>query len=124
MCGISNGITGFAAATIWASAFSDAAGFNGDATNWGTIQFPDLNGDGKADVCGRGPTGVVCGWSNGTSAFATGNWLDRYTDLDGSGTDLSYGATLSVANLNVSGCQVVTGRGTYLKPSVRRLAPF
>ncbi|HET6148215.1 MAG TPA: VCBS repeat-containing protein [Polyangia bacterium] len=124
VCGISNGTSGFGTPATWASTFSDAAGFTTDATNWGTIQYPDLNGDGKADVCGRASTGVICGLSNGTSAFATANWLDQFTDTNGWRTDLSYGATLQTANLNVTGCRAVTKRSTFSQPLVRRLAPF
>ena len=70
---------------------------------WGTIQFPDLNGDGKADICARTTTGVDCGLSNGTNAFAVTHWLDQFTDANGWRTDLSYGATLQTPNLNVTG---------------------
>src|SRR5262249_36558595 len=28
---------------------------------WSTIRLADIDGDGKADLCGRGPTGIVCG---------------------------------------------------------------
>lgn len=48
-------------------AFSDAAGWNAGPAYYATIQFPDLNGDGKADVCGRGVNGVACALSSGTS---------------------------------------------------------
>lgn len=33
--------------------------------NWGTIDFPDLNGDGKADACWRHDAGVKCWISTG-----------------------------------------------------------
>jgi hypothetical protein len=67
---------------------------------------------------------VTCGLSNGTSAFATASWLDQFTDANGWRTDLSYGATLQTANLNVTGCRAVIKRSTFLQPLVRRLAPF
>ncbi len=123
-CGISNGTSAFSALTIWTAAFSDAAGANGDATLWGTIQYPDLNADGKADVCGRTAAGVTCGLSNGATAFTTAPWLDQFSDVNGWKADLSYGATLQTPNLNVTGCTAVTKKSTYSQPLSRRLAPF
>ena len=53
--------------TRWSNNYSDPLGCNSDPSFWGTIRFPDVNGDGTADVCGRGGIGIVCGVSNGTS---------------------------------------------------------
>jgi hypothetical protein len=118
-CGLSNGTSAFSATTTWAAQFSDAAGLSTSPTLWGTIQFPDLNGDGKADICARTTSGIDCGLSNGTS-FAVTHWLDQFTDANGWGTDVSYGATLQTPNLNVAGCTPVTTKSTYL-PIVHRL---
>jgi hypothetical protein len=123
-CGISNGSSAFSGPTSWAPAFSDAAGFNTDASGWGTIQFPDLDGDGKADVCGRTAAGITCGLSNGATGFNTASWLDQFTDTNGWRTDLSYGGTLQTPNLNVTGCNAVSKRSTYSQPLSRRMAPF
>jgi hypothetical protein len=124
VCGISNGTSGFSALTMWTQAFSDAAGANADATSWGTIQYPDLDADGKADVCGRTAAGITCGLSNGAGAFATAAWLDEFSDVNGWKTDLSYGTTLQAPNLNVTGCATVTKNSTYVQPISRRLPPF
>jgi hypothetical protein len=123
ICGLSNGTSAFGAPTVWVAEFSDAAGFGVDATLWGTIQFPDLNHDGKADICARTTAGVDCGLSNGTSGFAVTHWLDQFTDANGWHTDPSYGASLQTPNLNVTGCAPVTKRSTS-SPLIRRLAPF
>ena len=48
------------------AAFKDPP-FDSRVDTWSTIQFPDLNGDGKADLCGRGPDGLHCGLSTGAS---------------------------------------------------------
>src|SRR5258708_25694656 len=32
---------------------------------YGSIRLADINGDGLADLCGRGPNGIVCAISNG-----------------------------------------------------------
>ena len=47
-------------------AWSDAAGWN-KPESFTTIQFADINGDGRADVCGRSAAGVECWLSSGTS---------------------------------------------------------
>ncbi len=47
-----------------------------DADGWGairhfsTLRLADVDGDGKADLCGRGPAGVLC-WPSLGSSFAT-----------------------------------------------------
>jgi peptidoglycan/xylan/chitin deacetylase (PgdA/CDA1 family) len=80
--------TSFAPATRWSQGvdFSDA-----DVVPWaknaaygGTIRFGDLNGDGRADVCGRGPAGVVCALSTGRGFTTTTVWLRTgMADADG-----------------------------------------
>lgn len=81
-------------------AWSDASGWGG-AEHYVTIRYPDLNGDGKADICGRASTGIVCSLGTGTGftgGFATGPpltspvWADpkynhtiQYPDLNGDG---------------------------------------
>jgi hypothetical protein len=41
--------------------FGDNTGWQGAAHHWSTIRFPDINGDGTADVCGRSVNGLFCG---------------------------------------------------------------
>ncbi len=36
-----------------------------DPTNYLTIQYPDINGDTQADLCGRANAGIVCWLSTG-----------------------------------------------------------
>ena len=76
------------------SQFSDSGGWQ-DPQYYSTIHLADINGDGKADICGRGTLGFYCGLSNGsgfdgqeysigTTAFsnATGwNMPDYYLDI-------------------------------------------
>lgn len=40
-------------------AWSDAAGW-GEVAYWSTIRLDDIDGDGRADLCGRGPDGFEC----------------------------------------------------------------
>jgi hypothetical protein len=57
VCALSNGRS-FLQATVWLAGMSDAAGWQ---PHGASIQLVDVDGDGRADVCGRGPDGWVCG---------------------------------------------------------------
>lgn len=48
------------AASSWSGAFNDTLGWGGAKAMWSSIKYPDVNGDGRADVCGRTPNGVQC----------------------------------------------------------------
>ncbi|MEZ4750458.1 MAG: hypothetical protein R3B54_07465 [Bdellovibrionota bacterium] len=50
----------FGEARYWtASVFGNDTGWHTQPHHWQTIRFPDLNGDGAADVCGRSSYGLV-----------------------------------------------------------------
>lgn len=55
---------GFSYDPIIGPALSDAAGW-GDPSRYYTIQLGDVNGDGKADICGRDSSGMKCWLSDG-----------------------------------------------------------
>lgn len=63
VCYVSTG-AGFSTTQIRGPVWSDAAGWN-SPEYYSTIQFPDVNGDGKADVCARSSSGISCSLSNG-----------------------------------------------------------
>ena len=48
---------------------ADAAGWD-DVVRYGTIRMGDVDGDGRADVCGRAPGGMQC-WLSGERGFGT-----------------------------------------------------
>jgi len=91
---------GFEGTPIAGPAWSDEAGWDA-LDRWSTIRLLDLDGDGRADLCGRGPDGIACHLSEGDGfgpALAGpawgdgGGWTDfanastvRYGDLDGDG---------------------------------------
>ena len=93
--------------------FSDA---DSDFGNWtqvpyyDSIKLIDINRDGFADVCGRGPSGIYCALSTGT-AFET----KRLVDLDlADGFGWGYpntGATISFGDLNGDSRVDVCARG-------------
>jgi hypothetical protein len=56
--------SGFDTAAIGGPSWSDGAGWDA-VKHYSTIRFADLDGDRRADICGRGPDGVVCHLSEG-----------------------------------------------------------
>ncbi len=58
------------AGTFDSDLFADGNGF-GTADKFRTIRMADVDGDGKADACGRGTDGLVCVLSTGTDFGAT-----------------------------------------------------
>jgi len=101
--------SGFAAATRWSSALADAAGW--DASHYGaTLLLGDLDGDGRADLCARGPGGIVCGRSDGASFADPTPRLDNvFTDAEG-WTARSRFLSLRLADVNGDGLADVCGR--------------
>lgn len=72
----------------------------------------DVNGDGKADVCGRGIAGILCGLSQGTSYATPTLWNGAYSD-DNGWDSTSYGPNIQFADLNGDGKADVCVRGQY-----------
>ncbi len=108
-CMLSTG-TGFANWFL-GPAWSDA---NGWATpdKYKTIQFADINGDGKADICGRAATGYECWLSNGTG-FPTKVIGPNYSDGQGWGVSPAYYETIQLADVNGDGKADSCARGNY-----------
>ncbi|MEO8800167.1 MAG: GH25 family lysozyme, partial [Polyangiaceae bacterium] len=95
VCEISNG-NGFTS-EIRGPAWSDANGWNAEKY-YSTIRFADVNGDGKADVCGRASTGMICELSNGTG-FPTEIAGPAWTDAAGWDKPQYY-QTIELADVN------------------------
>jgi hypothetical protein len=110
-CALSDG-SGFGEGRHWLTGFfTDADGYDEAPALWGSIQFPDVDGDGAADVCGRRPDGLVCARSNGADAFEDARrWTDRFGDGDGWGSPI-YWSTLQFPDLDGDGDADVCARG-------------
>jgi hypothetical protein len=112
-CSLSTG-SGFASPSLWTSGFRDSYGWNASEAYWGTIQFPDVNGDGKADVCGRGVAGVHCELSTGNSFDPSNNlWTGGFSNYYGWNASKSYWGTIQFPDVNGDGKADVCGRDSY-----------
>jgi hypothetical protein len=110
-CALSNG-SGFGAVSLWSTNFRDSFGWNAGPEYYSTIRFPDVNGDGRADVCGRGSGGINCGLSNGAIFAATSLWTTNFSDLNNWHTSPGYYSTIRFPDVNGDGRADVCGRGS------------
>jgi hypothetical protein len=105
---------GFERAHVWSNTgdFSDDQGWNGNPAYYGSIRLGDINGDGRADVCGRNASGVVCALSTG-QAFAPARPVipaDPFSDANYGG--VASGASLALLKLDGDTHKDVCLRGT------------
>ena len=102
------GASGFTA-EIAGPAWSDASGWAAPQY-YSTIQFADVNGDGKADVCARAAAGIVCELSDG-HGFPTEIAGPAWSDASGWGA-VQYGSTIRFVDIDGDGKADVCGRSS------------
>ena len=101
----------FFPSSLWSDHFSDEQDWHADPAYWGTIRFPDLNGDGNADVCGRGVAGIWCALSDGSDFLDPALRTTHFSDDQGWNSDPAYWDTIRFPDLNGDGNADVCGRG-------------
>lgn len=104
---------GFSATPITISAWSNAASWNQEKF-YSTIQFADVNGDGKADLCARTNTGIECylGFDeNGFSATVVKLTTDFTDGLGWGDATKKYYYTLRFVDLDQDGRSDICGIG-------------
>jgi hypothetical protein len=106
-CAISTG-SSFGSLSLWSSSYSDANGWNA-APYYSTLAFPDLDGDDRADVCGRGVFGIYCARSGSGSFGAVKQWTSGFSDAAGGNVDSTF-STISYPDINADGLADVCGR--------------
>ena len=89
-------------------AFSNAGGWN-RPEYYSTIAYPDLNGDGKADICARGIGGVGC-WLNTGTRFVTSGFSRAFSNAGGWNLP-EYYSTIAYPDLNGDGKADICARG-------------
>ncbi|MEM9176719.1 MAG: FG-GAP-like repeat-containing protein [Myxococcota bacterium] len=57
-----------------------------------TLRLADIDGDGRADVCGRGNLGVYCARSSGLDFFDFRLWTSTFSDADGGTAPQTWGS--------------------------------
>jgi peptidoglycan/xylan/chitin deacetylase (PgdA/CDA1 family) len=83
--------------------FSDGEGWVSDPSYYRTFRAADINGDGKADVCARGPNGIVCATSSGSKFTPMSTLISsEFTDALG-WKDVRYASTLLLADVTGDG---------------------
>lgn len=99
-CALSNG-AGFGPTQWTRNTFGDGDNWQGAASRYRSIRLADVNGDGRADVCGRNVTGVACAFSAGDGTFQTYHYLNNaeYRDDLGWWPD-AHGLTLGLADID------------------------
>ncbi|MDG2009780.1 MAG: VCBS repeat-containing protein [Candidatus Binatia bacterium] len=111
----------------WLDGFTDADGWHTDPAYWKTIQFPDVDGDGRDDICGRGIDGISCALSTGSSFGSLELWSDSFSDADQWNSDPSLWSTIQFADIDDDGDDDVCGRGfagVYCARSLANVAVF
>ncbi len=79
-----------------------------DVSNYATIHFADINGDGKADLCARSDAGIQCWLSNG-NGFGASVSGPSMSDTDGY-NNVKYYSTIRFADINGDGKDDVCAR--------------
>ncbi len=106
LCFLGTG-TGFST-RVTGPAWSNAEGW-GEPKHYSTIAYPDLNGDGKADICGRGGNAILCFLGTGTG-FSTRVTGPAWSNAEGWGEPKHY-STIAYPDLNGDGKADICGRG-------------
>jgi hypothetical protein len=99
---------GFNADTIVGPEWSDGNGWEAEKY-YATIRMLDMNGDGMADLCGRGPGGIQCYLANG-EGFDDGLPGPELSDANGWGSPQYY-ATIRSGDITGDGMDDLCARG-------------
>lgn len=91
-------------------AWSNDLGWS-DISNASTIRFPDVNGDGKADVCGRANKGIICHLSKGDQFDAT-QWQGPEWSDDLGWNNVQYYSTIQFPDVNGDGKHDICARAS------------
>jgi LmbE family N-acetylglucosaminyl deacetylase len=115
------GFVGFGEAHHWSDTgdFSNDEGWGDAAAHYGSVRLGDINGDGRADVCGRNANGLVCGLSMG-EAFETARAVlasDPFTDTQGYASE-AFGASLAIVRMDADSHLDLCLRGPLLAGGV------
>src|SRR5205085_2437553 len=114
LAGMNGGTPTLGPKTLWSQGidFGDQQGWKSDASFWSTIRFVDINGDHKADVCGRGTAGIYCGISTGSAFSSLSAPFSTFFSNANSWANVIYYSTIQYADVNGDGYADVCGRAS------------
>jgi hypothetical protein len=110
-CGLNDRSSRFEPRRLYTGEFSDALGW-GPAEYGSTLRYPDVNGDGRADACGRGDKGILCATANaaGTAFVSSDFWTTDFDDDSGAGSDRTRYGSIRFGDVNGDGFDDVCAR--------------
>lgn len=124
--------SGFAAATRWIAEFGTAQGWTNN--NVHPRQVIDVNGDGRPDIVGFGPSGVMVSLNTGNGFAPAVNWLSAFgTDAGGWSDSNQYPRQLidvdgdglpDIVGFGPTGVMVSFNTGESFTAPVNKLAEF
>ncbi len=102
---------GFGPARLWTYDFSNSWGWASSRAYYGTIRLADVDGDGFADVCGRGVNGIVCARNDRQGAFTPLQvWSGAFSDAAGWSGPVEVATSVQFGDLDGDGAADVCGR--------------
>jgi hypothetical protein len=115
-CGSSTGTAFIGTHSLHLPEFSDVNSWN-LPQHYSTIRVIDVNGDGKADICGRGFAGIYCAQSRSFPGATVFDLIylriDNFRDNDGWHSSPAYWKTIRPANLDATAGYEFCGRGDH-----------
>lgn len=104
---------GFVNTPTLQTSFRDSNGWN-QAQYYETLAYPDINGDGFSDICGRGSAGIWCSLYRDGAYRSFGSarlWTSQYRNSTGWSNPIYY-SSVTFGDINGDGRDDVCGRGT------------
>lgn len=100
------------AASWWTDEFSTLNGWDSSPSYYGSIRLADVDGNGNADVCGRGYYGITCAFGTGVSFMNPRLMTLEYSNAQAWDPG-PYGETIQFGDVDGDGRDDVCGRGIY-----------
>lgn len=108
-CALGRGDGTFEPFSAWSTEYQDADGWD-NPSYASTIMLGDINGDGRADMCTRGPAGLYCSLSLGDRFGSRQVRSNEFSDALGWSNPIYY-SSIRIGDVDGDGRADVCGRG-------------